>query len=233
MLNPTRSTARHPLFQVMLSFENLRAAHVELRGLTLDVLDIDTAVARFDLQLTLTEDFAEDGTPNGLGAAFTYATDLFDHATVRGFADRFVRILEAVVREPEVVVGDIDLLDADERLAVLESWNDTAHELEPATLVDLFDARVATDPDAVAVAFEGEQLTYADFDARVNRLARHLISQGVGPESTVGLAVRRSLDLLVGMYAIVKAGGAYLPLDPDQPPTATRTSSTRRRRSRC
>ncbi|WP_413767046.1 non-ribosomal peptide synthase/polyketide synthase [Rhodococcus pyridinivorans] len=217
VLNPTRSTARHPLFQVMLSFENLRAAHVELRGLTLDVLDIDTAVARFDLQLTLTEDFAEDGTPNGLGAAFTYATDLFDHATVRGFADRFVRILEAVVREPEVVVGDIDLLDADERLAVLESWNDTAHQLEPATLVDLFDARVATDPDAVAVAFEGEQLTYADFDARVNRLARHLISQGVGPESTVGLAVRRSLDLLVGMYAIVKAGGAYLPLDPDQP----------------
>ncbi|UGQ59434.1 non-ribosomal peptide synthase/polyketide synthase [Rhodococcus pyridinivorans] len=217
VLNPTRSTARHPLFQVMLSFENLRAAHVELRGLTLDVLDIDTAVARFDLQLTLTEDFAEDGTPNGLGAAFTYATDLFDHATVRGFADRFVRILEAVVREPEVVVGDIDLLDADERLAVLESWNDTAHELEPATLVDLFDARVATDPDAAAVAFEGEQLTYADFDARVNRLARHLISQGVGPESTVGLAVRRSLDLLVGMYAIVKAGGAYLPLDPDQP----------------
>ncbi|MGN0125133.1 MAG: non-ribosomal peptide synthase/polyketide synthase [Rhodococcus sp. (in: high G+C Gram-positive bacteria)] len=217
VLNPARSTARHPLFQVMLSFENLRAAHVELRGLTLDVLDIDTAVARFDLQLTLTEDFAEDGTPNGLGAAFTYATDLFDHSTVRGFADRFVRILEAVVREPEVVVGDIDLLDAGERLAVLESWNDTAHELEPATLVDLFDARVATDPDAVAVAFEGEQLTYADFDARVNRLARHLISQGVGPESTVGLAVRRSLDLLVGMYAIVKAGGAYVPLDPDQP----------------
>ncbi|WP_026061893.1 non-ribosomal peptide synthetase, partial [Rhodococcus rhodochrous] len=217
VLNPARSTARHPLFQVMLSFENLRAAHVELRGLTLDVLDIDTAVARFDLQLTLTEDFAEDGTPNGLGAAFTYATDLFDHSTVRGFADRFVRILEAVVREPEVVVGDIDLLDAGERLAVLESWNDTAHELEPATLVDLFDARVATDPDAVAVAFEGEQLTYADFDARVNRLARHLISRGVGPESTVGLAVRRSLDLLVGMYAIVKAGGAYVPLDPDQP----------------
>ncbi|WP_301846843.1 non-ribosomal peptide synthase/polyketide synthase [Rhodococcus pyridinivorans] len=217
VLNPARSTARHPLFQVMLSFENLRAAHVELRGLTLDVLDIDTAVARFDLQLTLTEDFAEDGTPNGLGAAFTYATDLFDHSTVRGFADRFVRILEAVVREPEVVVGDIDLLDAGERLAVLESWNDTAHELEPATLVDLFDARVATDPDAVAVAFEGEQLTYADFDARVNRLARHLVSQGVGPESTVGLAVRRSLDLLVGMYAIVKAGGAYVPLDPDQP----------------
>ncbi|MXQ76249.1 amino acid adenylation domain-containing protein [Rhodococcus rhodochrous] len=217
VLNPARSTARHPLFQVMLSFENLRAAHVELRGLTLDVLDIDTAVARFDLQLTLTEDFAEDGTPNGLGAAFTYATDLFDHSTVRGFADRFVRILEAVVREPEVVVGDIDLLDAGERLAVLESWNDTAHQLEPATLVDLFDARVATDPDAVAVAFEGEQLTYADFDARVNRLARHLISQGVGPEETVGLAVRRSLDLLVGMYAIVKAGGAYVPLDPDQP----------------
>ncbi|MGN5235876.1 non-ribosomal peptide synthase/polyketide synthase [Rhodococcus sp. SJ-3] len=218
VLNPERSTARHPLFQVMLSFENLRASRIDLRGLTLDVVDIDSAVAKFDLQLTLTEAFDGDGTPNGLGAAFTYATDLFDAATARGFADRFVRVLEAVVADPTARVGDIDLLDGDERSLVLERWNDTACEVESSsTLVDLFEAQVRRTPGAVALEFEGRSLTFAEFDSRVNRVARYLISVGVGPESTVGLAVRRSLDLLVGMYAIVKAGGAYVPLDPDQP----------------
>ncbi|NMD94284.1 amino acid adenylation domain-containing protein, partial [Rhodococcus sp. BL-253-APC-6A1W] len=217
VLNPTRSTARHPLFQVMLSFENLGAAHVELRGLTLDLLEINTAVAKFDLQLTLSEGFAEDGSPDGLRAEFTYATELFDASTVEGFAERFVRILEAVVADPARRVGDIDLLGADERVRVLERWNDTSHPVPESTLLDRFDAQVAASPDAVAVVFEGESLTYAQFDARVNQLARYLISRGVGPETTVGLAVRRSLDLLVGMYAIVRAGGGYVPLDPDQP----------------
>ncbi len=218
VLNPERSTARHPLFQVMLSFENLRASRIDLRGLTLDVVDIDSAVAKFDLQLTLTEAFDGDGAPNGLGAAFTYATDLFDAATAHGFADRFVRVLETVVADPAVRVGDIDLLDGDERSLVLERWNDTAHEVESSsTLVDLFEAQVRRTPGAVALEFEGRSLTFAEFDSRVNRVARHLVSVGVGPESTVGLAMRRSLDLLVGMYAIVKAGGAYVPVDPDQP----------------
>ncbi len=218
VLNPERSTARHPLFQVMLSFENLRASRIDLRGLTLDVVDIDSAVAKFDLQLTLTEAFDGNGIPNGLGAAFTYATDLFDAATAHGFADRFVRVLEAVVVDPAVRVGDIDLLDGDERSLVLERWNDTGRAVESSlTLVDLFEAQVRRTPDAVALEFEGRSLTYAEFDSRVNRVARYLVSVGVGPESTVGLAVRRSLDLLVGMYAIVRAGGAYVPVDPDQP----------------
>ncbi|MGI9209976.1 MAG: amino acid adenylation domain-containing protein, partial [Rhodococcus sp. (in: high G+C Gram-positive bacteria)] len=110
-----------------------------------------------------------------------------------------------------------DLLGADERVAVLERWNDTSHPVAEATLLDRFDAQVAASPDAVAVVFEDESLTYVQFDARVNQLARYLISRGVGPETTVGLEVRRSLDLLVGMYAIVRAGGAYVPIDPDQP----------------
>ncbi|WP_143152203.1 AMP-binding protein, partial [Rhodococcus coprophilus] len=129
----------------------------------------------------------------------------------------FVRILEAVVADPSRRVGDIDLLGADERVTVLERWNDTARPVPESTLLDRFDAQVAASPDAVAVVFEGVSLTYGEFDARVNRLARYLISRGVGPETTVGLAVRRSLDLLVGMYAIVRAGGAYVPIDPDHP----------------
>ncbi|WP_422425406.1 condensation domain-containing protein, partial [Rhodococcus sp. 7Tela_A2] len=211
VLDPARSQARHPLFQVMLTFQNMADAHLELPGLSVSGVDFDAQIAKFDLQLTLSEGFAEDG----FRAEFTYATDLFDAVTVEGFAERFVRILEAVVADPSLRVGDIDLLGADERSAVLERWNDTSRPVPESTLLDRFDAQVAASPDAVAVVFEDESLTYAQFDVRVNQLARYLISRGVGPETTVGLAVRRSLDLLVGMYAIVRAGGAYVPLDPD------------------
>ncbi|MFD6884797.1 amino acid adenylation domain-containing protein, partial [Rhodococcus sp. NPDC060084] len=217
VLDPARSQARHPLFQVMLTFQNMTAAELELPGLSVSGVDFDAQIAKFDLQLTLSEGFAEDGSPDGFRADFTYATDLFDAATVEGFAERFVRILEAVVADPSCRVGDIDLLGADERVTVLERWNDTSHPVPESTLLDRFDAQVAASPDAVAVVFEDESLTYAQFDARVNQLARYLISRGVGPETTVGLAVRRSLDLLVGMYAIVRAGGAYVPIDPDHP----------------
>ncbi|WP_307718201.1 AMP-binding protein, partial [Rhodococcus coprophilus] len=192
-------------------------AHLELPGLSVSGVDVDAQIAKFDLQLTLSEGYAQDGSPDGFRAEFTYATDLFDAVTVEGFAERFVRILEAVVADPSRRVGDIDLLGADERVAVLERWNDTSRPVPDGTLLDRFDSQVLSNPDAIAVVFEDESLTYAQFDVRVNRLARYLISRGVGPETTVGLAVRRSLDLLVGMYAIVRAGGAYVPIDPDHP----------------
>ncbi|WP_413247765.1 non-ribosomal peptide synthase/polyketide synthase [Rhodococcus sp. Z13] len=217
VLNPARSTARHPLFQVMLSFENIQIEHVELRGLTLELIELDDPTAKFDLQLTLKEEFTRDGDPGGLRAEFTYATDLFDRPTVQSFADRFVRILETVVRDPETAVGDIELLDANERVALLEERNATAHAVASATLGDLLDRRVAVAPDAVALVTEDQQWTYAEFDAQVNRLARYLISQGVGPETGVGLAIRRSAELVVAIHAVVKAGGAYVPIDPDQP----------------
>ncbi|WP_345775114.1 AMP-binding protein, partial [Dietzia cinnamea] len=123
-----------------------------------------------------------------------------------------------MVADSSVAVGDIDLLDDGEHDRVVAEWNDTEHEV-PAdiTLVDLFDRQVALTPDATALVFEGERLTYAEFDARVNRLARHLVSLGVGPDTLVGLAIARSLDLFVGMYAIVKAGAGYVPIDPTQP----------------
>ncbi|MGY2061056.1 AMP-binding protein, partial [Nocardia gipuzkoensis] len=114
-------------------------------------------------------------------------------------------------------LGDIDLLRPDERVAVLYDWNDTSYPVEPELLLDGYRRAAEQFPDAVAVSHQGESLTYAEFDARVNQLARLLISRGVGPEALVGLAIRRSLDLVVGMYAIVTAGGAYVPLDPDHP----------------
>ncbi|MEU8901536.1 amino acid adenylation domain-containing protein, partial [Nocardia sp. NPDC048505] len=214
VLNPARSTARHPLFQVGLSFQNLALSALELPGLTIASLPANRQLSQFDLHVIVADTYDSDG-PTGIGGFFTYATDLFDRSTVQGFADRFVRLLTEIVAAPERAVGDLELLDAAERSALVESAG--AQVDTPGTLASLLAATVAADPKAEAlVTDDGTQLTYAELDARVNRLARHLIALGVGPESRVGLAIRRSVDLVVAMYAVTVAGGAYVPVDPDQ-----------------
>ncbi|MGW4249101.1 amino acid adenylation domain-containing protein, partial [Nocardia sp. NPDC004722] len=212
VLDPVRTQAHHPLFQVAMFFQNLDAPRVELPGLLVESVESDGAMAKFDLQLSLLPRAGE-----GMAAVFTYATDLFDRATIAGFADRLVRVLSAVVTEPARPVGEIELLSVPERARMVLEWNDTRHAVAEESLLGGFRRAVAAHPEAVAVHFEGAELTYREFDARVNRLARLLIDRGVGPESLVGLAVRRSLDLVVGMYAVITAGGAYVPLDPDHP----------------
>ncbi|WP_235194106.1 non-ribosomal peptide synthase/polyketide synthase [Rhodococcus aetherivorans] len=212
-----RSEAYAPLFQVMLAFQNTESAHLRLPDLTVDVSEIDTGTTKFDLHLMLAEVPGDDGAPAALTGALSYATDLFDAGTVTALADRFVRLLTAVTTTPHVPVGDLDLLEPGERELILRRWNATDAPRGPHTLADLFARQAARTPDAVAVVFGDEALTYAEFDARTNRLARRLIAEGVGPDRLVGLAMRRSIELLVGMYAVIKAGGAYLPLDPDHP----------------
>ncbi|NKX87503.1 non-ribosomal peptide synthetase [Nocardia coubleae] len=212
VLDPVRTQAHHPLFQVALFFNNFETPQVELPGLNVDAVELDGATAKFDLQLSVV--------PMGSGGAtatFTYATDLFDEGTVASMAERFVRLLDAVSAAPTTEIGAVDLLGEDERREILHEWNDTRHQVAPELLLDGYRRAVAEFPDRVAVHFEGQELTYREFDARVNQLARLLIDHGVGAESLVGLAVRRSLELVVGMYAIVTAGGAYVPLDPDHP----------------
>ncbi|BDU08625.1 hypothetical protein FMUBM48_48880 [Nocardia cyriacigeorgica] len=223
VLNPVRSTARHPLFQVGLSFQNLAQASLELPGLAVSGLDIDTQLSQFDLHLIATDRYGDAGEPAGITGFFTYATDLFDHGTVQGFVDRFARLLGEIVAAPRTPVGDIELLDGAERTRLVAGRNATEHPVDTgATLASLLDATVAAAPKSVAlVTDDGTQLTYGELDARVNRLARHLISLGVGPESRVALALRRSIDLVVAMYAVTKSGGAYVPLDPDQPAERT------------
>ncbi|TQM25439.1 non-ribosomal peptide synthase protein (TIGR01720 family)/amino acid adenylation domain-containing protein [Nocardia bhagyanarayanae] len=223
VLNPARSTARHPLFQVGLSFQNLAPARMELPGLTVAAWETDRQLSQFDLHVIVADSYDAAGAPAGIGGVFTYAADLFDESTVRGFADRFVRVLDAVAADAAVPVGAIDLLAPEESTRILAAWNDTAHPVDTsATLVSLLDATVAAVPESVAlVAADGEPTSYAELDARVNRLARYLISLGAGPESRVALALRRSVDLVVAMYAVSKAGGAYVPVDPDQPAQRT------------
>ncbi|MBY4383250.1 non-ribosomal peptide synthase/polyketide synthase [Rhodococcus fascians] len=218
VLNPVRSTARNPLFQVGLSFQNLAESTFELPGLTVSAVEADAVTAKTDLQLSISDRYAPDGSPAELSAEFSYATDLFDRATIEGFADRFVRLLAAVAEDPSAVVGDLELLSPEERTRIVRTWNDTDHDVDASqTLVSLFDRQVQAQPDAVAVVHAGQSLSYGEFDRRINRLARVLIGAGVGPQVTVALAIRRSLDLLVAMYAVAKAGGAYVPIDPDQP----------------
>ncbi|GAB4583083.1 hypothetical protein Ntsu_09150 [Nocardia sp. IFM 10818] len=222
LLDPARSQARHPLFQVALTLQNMAATNLELPGVSVSDVRFDVPVAKFDLDLTLIEHTTADGVPQGISAGFTYATDLFDADTVHAFAQRLVRLLVAVAANPDRVIGDIDLLAVDEIWQLRQEWNATAVELGNATLVELFGLQAMRTPEATALVYTGPgerrgELTYGDFAERVHRLARHLIAQGVGPESLVALGIRRSVDLVVAMYAVLEAGGAYVPLDLDQP----------------
>ncbi|MEV5838955.1 amino acid adenylation domain-containing protein [Nocardia sp. NPDC052112] len=218
VLNPARSTARHPLFQVGLSFQNLAATSLELPGLTISGVDFDAAVSQFDLHWIIGDHYDEAGRPAGISGAVTYAHDLFDEPTVQGVVVRLARLLGEIAAAPRTVVGELELLDAAEWTELVSGRNATEHAVDTAaTLVSLLDATVAATPGGVALmGADGEPVTYAELDARVNRLARHLISRGVGPESRVVIALRRSVDLVVAMYAVAKAGAAYVPVDPDQ-----------------
>ncbi|MGB8943987.1 MAG: condensation domain-containing protein, partial [Streptomyces sp.] len=213
LVNPTRSRSRHPLFQVMLAFQNTSETVLELPGLTIGAEPVDTGVAKFDLVFSLRER-AETG---GLHGLLEFSGDLFDAITAAGLAHRLETLLRAVVAEPDVPVSRVELLGADERQQVLAGWNDTANPVEHGTLPALFEAQVARTPDAAAVIHDGATLSYAELDARANRLARLLVSRGVRPESVVALAIPRSADLVVAVLAVVKAGAAYLNIDPDYP----------------
>ncbi len=147
-----------------------------------------------------------------------YRGDLFERGSVEALGDRLVRLLAAAVARPEQSIGRLDILGAGERATLLRGWNDTARAIAPATLPELFGAQAARTPGATAIVFGDERLTYAELDARSNQLAHHLRGLGVGPEVIVALCVERSPEMIVGLLGILRAGGAYLPLDPDYPP---------------
>ncbi|MET7995456.1 non-ribosomal peptide synthase/polyketide synthase [Amycolatopsis sp. NPDC005232] len=209
--DPERSLARHPLFQTMVVYLPEGADPPQLPGLQVVREDVTQDVAKFDLEFGFLEQ------PGGaIAGAVEYSADLFDRAAAESFATRLVRVLEQVAADPSVPVGSVDVVSDDES-ALLATWNATDHDVVPATLPELFEAQVARTPDAVAVVFEGASLSYAELNARANQLARWLREKGAGPESVVAVSLPRSLDLVVSLYAIHKAGAAYLPLDPDYP----------------
>ncbi|WP_343243644.1 non-ribosomal peptide synthase/polyketide synthase [Streptomyces sp. SID13726] len=210
-LNPPREAGRNPLFQVMLGYHHRPDGDPDVLGLPTEWSDMDTGMAKFDLHFTYVDE------TDRMVLLLEYAADLFDHATAEQLADRAVRLLEQVAAAPDMAVRDLDVLTDGERALVLTDWNTTGRPVPATTLPELFRAQAARTPDATALVFEGERLTYAELDAKVERTARVLAGLGAGPERTVAVALPRSLDLVVALLATHRAGAAYLPLDPDHP----------------
>ncbi|MFF9061843.1 amino acid adenylation domain-containing protein [Streptomyces sp. NPDC014882] len=209
-INPERSAAYQPLFQVMLGLQNYERPDFRLPGLEVEAERNALSSAKVDLFFNVVADDS-----GALRGDVSYATQLFDRETVEAVAARFTRVLEQVVADPDVCVGDVDVLGADERRRLLVEVNDTA---EPTLeLVEAVRERVRATPEALAVIGEEESLTYRELEARSNRLAHWLVGRGVRAESRVAVCLPRTVNLVVTLLAVLKAGGAYVPIDPDHP----------------
>ncbi|MEU5950198.1 amino acid adenylation domain-containing protein [Micromonospora sp. NPDC047465] len=214
-LQPERSTSHNPVFQVMLALNNTPPPRVDLTADTqlVGLVEGDTGSAKFDLWLSLAD--AGDTLPGGL----EYATDLFDRDTVERILASLLRLLDQVCADPDAPLSRLELTDDEERDRVLRAWNDTAApEPAPRVLHELIAEQVRRTPGHVAVRLDDRSLTYAELDRRSNRLAHRLRRHGVGPDSRVAVCLDRSPELLVALLGVLKAGGCYVPLDPEHPP---------------
>ena len=224
-LQPLRDTSRTPLFQVMLNLiktEQVGVAgdmiHAEsgallrLGSLALEAFPLQQQEGQFDLDLDLLD------TGAAMSAILKYSTDLFEAATIERMAGHFVTLLTAAVADPDRRISDLPLLTERERSQIVVEWNATAKEYPRATIHGLIEEQVRRAPDATALMFEGQAMSYGELNRRANQLARHLRSLGVGPDTLVALCVERSFEMVMGLLGILKAGGAYVPVDPGYPP---------------
>jgi nonribosomal peptide synthetase DhbF len=219
ILNPVRSVSRHSLFQVMLVSDNAVTRQWQLPGLRIEPEPLDHETTKFDLSLFIRPHYAADGSPAGIHVTFEYAMDLFDASTVEALADRMLRLLGQVVEDPSRSVSEYEVLTDAERQQILHDWNDTARPVPEQTVPQLFELQAARTPDATAVVSGTSRLSYAELDRRANRLARHLVRLGAGPERTVAIALPRNELMVVALLGVLKAGAAYLPIDLDCPAT--------------
>jgi amino acid adenylation domain-containing protein len=231
LLNPPRSAARHPLFQTMLVSQNTGQATPDFPGAVAQV-DAGAAArttAKFDLSLSVTEAHGPDGEPAGVAGEWSYAVDLFDASTVESVSEQFLQLLREFTADPDLPVdpghggrgqdGDgVCPVDSAEYRQVVDVWNRTERPTPFTSLPGLFSAQAGLTPDATAVTCGEEQLTFRQVELRADRLADLLAARGVGPESLVGVCLPRCPDLVVALLAVLKAQGAYLPLDPEYPP---------------
>ncbi|RKI63758.1 non-ribosomal peptide synthetase, partial [Corallococcus sp. AB049A] len=208
VLQPERSRSHTPLFQTMLALQNMPMNELRLPDLSLLPVEVENPIAKFDLSVSFME------IPNGLSGMLEYSTELFDAGTIQRLVAHLLTLIEAGVERPDTRVSRLPLLTAAERRDMLVEWNATRAPFPEACMHSLFEAQVRRAPDAVAAVFEGTQLTYAQLDARANQLAHGLRRRGVGPEVRVALGVERSLDIVIGLLGILKAGGAWVPVDP-------------------
>jgi amino acid adenylation domain-containing protein len=205
-LQPERSLSHHPLFQVMFVLQNAFNQGLQLPEISLTPLELDSCRAKFDLTLELQE------TAEGIKGTIEYNTDLFDHATINRMLGHFQTLLVGIVAHPEQKISELPLLTEVEKQQ-LQAWNNTQTDYPRQCIHQLFEAQVESTPDAVAVVFGQQQLTYQQLNQRANQLAHYLQSLGVEPGVLVSIYIERSIDMVVGLLGILKAGGAYVPLD--------------------
>ena len=211
-LDYNRDPAYAPVFQTLFALQNAPSEPLTLPGAEVQCEPVALNVAKFDLTLEATE------THQGLEVSFEYNTDLFREETIARWAQHFRMLLAAAVAAPHTPINTLPLLTAAERAEMLEAWNATATPSpQDQGIHHLFEAQAVRTPDAVAVEFGAQQLTYADLNARANQLAHYLRQLGVGPEALVGVCVDRSLEMVIAILGVLKAGGAYVPMDPAYP----------------
>jgi amino acid adenylation domain-containing protein len=211
-LKPERNFSHSPLFQLMFALQNAPVTALRLKGLTVNPLQVERETATFDLSLLMIE---EAGALKGI---VEYNTDLFDGTTIGRMTCHLQTLLEGITSNPDQRLSDLPLLTKAERQRLLVEWNDSKRDYPRDTCIhELFEAQVERTPDAIAVVFGEEQLTYRELNVRANQLAHYLSKLGVGPETLVGICLERSLEMVAGMLGVLKAGGAYVPLDPTYP----------------
>ena len=216
-LQPERDMSRTPLFQVMFSLQNSPMPELKLSQVTMTLLQDDSTTSAFDLTLDITE------RAHALDCLLEYSTELFDRSTAQRILNHFTNLLESIVANPHQHLRELPLLTADEQQQILVDWNNTASEHNREACVHrLFEAQAERTPEAVAVVFGDQLVTYAELNQRANRLGHYLTELGVGPETRVGILLERSVEMAVALLAILKAGGAYVAFDPTYPPERLR-----------
>ncbi|MEH2138510.1 non-ribosomal peptide synthetase [Nostoc sp.] len=211
-LHPERDLSRHPLFQVVFNLQNTPIEALELPGLKLSLFDFDSKIAKIDLEFHLWRDLET------LKGEVVYSTDLFDRSTITRMLRHYQILLEGIIVNPKQRLSDLPLLTKGERQQLLIDWNNTRKKYsDNKCFHQLFEAQVDKNPDAVALGFGNQQLSYKELNIRSNQLAHHLKKIGITIESLVGICIERSPEMIIGLLAILKAGGAYLPLDPSYP----------------
>jgi len=211
-LKPERHLNCNPLFDVMFALQNTPETELRLPGLTLSSIEEESQTAKFDLSLDMFE------ANSGLSGVFEYSTDLFKPSTIARMAGHFQVLLEAIVTQPETPLSKLPLLTKDEKQQILFDWNENQAQYPVDKCIHtLFEEQVNQTPDAIAVIYKNQQLTYQELNIQANQLAYYLQILGVKPETLVGICVERSFEMLVGILGILKAGGAYIPIDPNYP----------------
>ncbi|HEY5785040.1 MAG TPA: amino acid adenylation domain-containing protein [Microlunatus sp.] len=219
-VKPDRRPGRHPLFQVMLAVRD-QEPRLRLPGVEVTTSTVHTGVAPFELTLDLVEQHDDDGRPAGVRGDLEYATDLYDHAFAAALAERLPRVLRAMVADPDLTVSRIDVLSEDERDQLTHDWLGSTDPTPAVCLHDLVGEQVTRTPDALAIVTGEHRLSYAELERRADGLARALRSAGVGPDRVVAVVLPRSVELVVALLAVLKAGGAFLVVDPSEPDPRT------------